>query len=309
MMEPTKIDLIIPTLNAAPYLEKLIKSLKSQKQPVDRIIVIDSGSTDKTTELALNLQAEVIKIDPQSFDHGATRNLAADHSTAEILIYMTQDAVAANSETIGHLIAPLQEKKTIAAYARQLAAKEASPSEKFLRLANYPPETLLKEASLIPQLGIKTFQNSNVCAAYRREEFEKLGRFPQPVVCNEDMLFAARAIFSGYRVAYCAEATVYHTHQLSLTQLFRRYFDIGASLSHDPRISKQGQAIEKGFEFLKNQLNYLKKQGKLIHVPLTLLETAAKYIGYQAGVHHTKIPSTLKKHLGANSLYWSKAGR
>jgi rhamnosyltransferase len=305
-MAPTKCSVIIPTHNAATLLEALVASLNAQNHPPEEIIIVDSASTDGTAELASRLGVKLISIEANSFDHGGTRNLGAATASADILIFITQDALPANSETIGRLISPLQQNRVVVSYARQLAAAEATPAEQFLRLANYPPQSQVKAAEDIPAQGIKTFQNSNVCAAYRRLEFESLGRFPAPVVCNEDMIFAARAIFSGFSVAYSADALVCHTHHLSPLQLFRRYFDIAASLQHEPRIQSLGRTETKGFEFLKNQIAYLRDQRKFSQMPRTLLETVAKYCGYKAGANHNRIPPSFKKHLGSNSIYWQK---
>ena len=304
MMEPIKISVIIPTLNAAAYLGNLIASLKNQEQQVDQIIIVDSGSNDGTKDLAADLGAEVLDITPGSFDHGATRNRAAVEARGNILVFMTQDALPANRETIGRLTEPLKEDLTIVSYARQVPADEASTSEKYLRLANYPPEALLKNKAAIEEMGIMTFQNSNVCAAYRRFEFEKLGRFPAPVVCNEDMIFAAKAIFQGYQVCYSADSLVRHSHDLSIKDLFKRYFDIAASLDHEPRIKILGQAEAKGIDFFKNQVKYLREQRKQHELPRVICETAAKYFGYKCGANHTRIPKKLKKNLGLNCAYW-----
>lgn len=308
-MAPTSLAVIIPTLNAASLLEKQVQALRDQTEKPGHILVVDSGSTDETVSLARHLEVDLLTIDPGSFDHGTTRNLGAEHTTAQTIIFMTQDALPVAKDTICNLVKPLCSDQVVVSYARQIAEITAAPGEKYLRLANYPPRSKLKSADDIPALGIKTFQSSNVCAAYRRAEFEALGCFPAPVVSNEDMLFAAKAIFAGYSVYYCAEALVNHTHHNNLLKLFRRYFDIAASLDHDPRVKACGNAEAKGFEFLKNQFVYLQKQKQLSYLPLALVESAAKYCGYKAGLMNSALPHRLNKHLGLNRSYWEKERR
>jgi rhamnosyltransferase len=301
---PIKISVIIPTLNAGPSFEKLLSSLQEQSAKPAEIIVIDSGSTDATCSTAQKYQARLILVEPGSFDHGATRNLAAEQASGDILVYMTQDALPAGSGTLQELIKPLQAEKTVLSYARQLAPIGAPLSDQFLRLANYPPRSALKSLAQVDELGIKTFQSSNVCAAYRRKEFEALGRFPAPVVCNEDMLFASKALYSGYQVAYTAEAQVWHSHSLGPVAKFKRYFDIAASLEHDPRLLQTGQAGKHGAAFMKEQLHYVWVRKKYQQLPLVIVESGAKYLGFKAGEHHSAIPRKLKKYLGLNSAYW-----
>ena len=305
-MEHTSLAVIIPVLNAEKYLEPLILSLQEQKRKADEILVIDSCSQDNTVKVAKQLAVDILVLKPGQFDHGATRNLGVSSTKSEVIIFMTQDAMPANKNTIFNLIKPLQHEKIVISYGRQVPCPDATPSEKFLRLSNYPPESIIKSAGSISSMGIRAFQNSDVCSAYKRREFEALGRFPEPVVCNEDMIMAARAIFAGYSVAYTADALVRHTHELSPGQLFKRYFDIAASLDLEPRIKEQAAAEKSGLDFFKKQLIFLRKQKKLSCLPRVVLETGAKYTGYKCGLKHRVFPAGLKKHLGMNRLYWSK---
>jgi len=314
--ERISISVIIPTLNAEKTLGALLERLKKQEQAIDEIIVVDSSSEDNTVEVAERYGAHLLHIKRDSFDHGGTRNYAAGEARGDILVFMTQDVLPVDTKTIGNLVKPLLNilpsgpadgsGDIIVSYARQIAFPQASLSEQYLRLANYPTTTRIKSREDIPELGIKAFQNSNACAAYDRKKFNTLGGFPQPIVCNEDMIFAARAILAGYRVSYTAEAVVWHTHQYNCRQLFRRYFDIAASLDHEPAIRQMGNAESKGLDFLKGQLGFLQEKKKLYFLPLLVLEAAGKFLGFKAGERHGLIPGKWKKYLGMNTLYWDR---
>jgi rhamnosyltransferase len=154
-------------------------------------------------------------------------------------------------------------------------------------------------------LGIGVFQNSNVCAAYRRKEFLLLGGFPSPVVCNEDMLVAAKAVLAGYKISYTAEAVVLHSHNYAYKDLFKRYFDIAASLDCEQVIRRVGKTEAKGYDFLIEQVKYLKARHKLRLLPQVLLEAVAKYTGYKLGERHSHIPEVCKKHFGLNKVFWT----
>lgn len=303
--EPTRISVIIPTLNAEDTISPIISKLCHQKKPVSEIIIVDSGSTDDTKELVENLGAKVLQVNPGSFDHGKTRNLAANYATGNILIFMTQDALPLDKELTLNLLKPLADPEVALSYARQVPASDASLSEQYLRLVNYPPLSKIKSKEDLPVMGINTFHCSNVCAAYRKNTFKALGGFPQPVVCNEDMIFSARAIKQGYKVAYTAEAKVQHSHDYGYTDLFKRYFDISASLDHQPDIRALGKAESRGFAFFTNQLQFFKEQKKTHMLPHVFLESGAKLLGFKAGASHTSIPQQFKKHFGLNRKYWS----
>lgn len=105
-----------------------------------------------------------------------------------------------------------------------------------MRGYNYPPASRVKSLEDLPELGIKTYFCSNVCCAYRREIYEALGGFIKHAIFNEDMLFAAKAIQAGYRIAYAAEARVIHSHNYTCGQYFHRNFDLGVSQADHPEV-------------------------------------------------------------------------
>ncbi|MBF0320592.1 MAG: glycosyltransferase [Nitrospirae bacterium] len=208
------ISVIIPTLNAAVTLEAIVGALTAQASPVKEIIVIDSASVDGTAALAGTLGCKVLTIAREEFNHGLTRNVAAQAATGDVLIFMTQDALPANDRLTAELLVPLKDPRTAASYARQIAAEDAAPIERFSREFNYPNVPIVKSLDILDERGIKTFFFSNVCSAIKRDIFIELGGF-QPAIMNEDMLFSSRLILSGYKVAYWPEAAVVHSHNYS----------------------------------------------------------------------------------------------
>lgn len=99
---------------------------------------------------------------------------------------------------------PLGEELVGVSYARQLPASDCDFIERYTRRFNYPEESRIKGKEDIPELGIKTFFCSNVCAAYRRDVYEALGGFSRRTIFNEDMILAGRMVQAGYKVAYAA---------------------------------------------------------------------------------------------------------
>ncbi len=306
-MALTDLSVIIPTLNAAGTLERLLSALQTQDYPITETLVIDSGSTDQTELIARKYNSTLLAINPEDFDHGATRNLAAGHSKSSILLFMTQDALPLQNSMISALLRPLADPGTALSYARQIAPEDTPLSEQFLRLANYPAEPATKTGADLPMLGIKTYFCSNACAAYNRKHFEALGGFPEPISANEDMLFAAKAIKAGLKIAYAADALVLHTHNYPPREKFKRYFDIGASLDNEPQIRSSRTTAQKGFSFLIDHLKFIRENGKYLLIPGALVEAIFKYLGFKTGSYHRSIPPKLKKYLGLNRQYWLKA--
>ena len=299
------ISVVIPTLNGAKSIGALLSSLKQQSVETE-LIVIDSASIDKTVAIAQAQGAKIIKIRREDFDHGATRNRAAREASGDILVFMTQDALPVNRFVVEHLTGALRVPGVAASYARQIARDDASPPETFVRAFNYPPEPLTKTKALIPTLGFKTFFFSNVCSSVRRDVFNRLGGFPEGVIMDEDMLFAARAINNGYGVAYVPEATVFHSHHYGWFRQFRRYFDIGASFRGHGNLLCVGTMGGEGMRFVREELRFLWKNGARFWIPYVLIELVCRYAGYTTGYHHPYVPRFLRRLMSLHRNFWDK---
>ena len=175
---------------------------------------------------------------PEDFDHGGTRDEGIRMSDADVIVCMTQDAVPADENLIAELTEKLGEDGIAAAYARQLPGEDCDILERYTRRFNYPPESLVKSSADLERLGIKTYFCSNVCAAYCREIYCELGGFESGTIFNEDMIYAAKLIKSGYSIAYCAKALhlVWQTDRKygtgQIHRLRRKKYDLPARLPH-----------------------------------------------------------------------------
>lgn len=283
-MNISDITVIIPTLNAALYIEKLLYSLSNQDLKVKEIIIIDSSSVDKTLEIAKRFNnVKTIVISKKAFNHGKTRNLAAMEANGEILMFMTQDALPVDNKLIRNLTEPLKNPDIAATFGRHIPRKDAPLPEIFARQFNYPAEGFIKGREDIQKLGIKTFFLSNACSAYRKGPFFEVGMFPQDVKANEDMLITAKLILQGYKVAYVPEAMIMHSHKYSLLKQFKRYYNIGASFKNREWILKYARPEKEGLRLIKTQIDFIIKKRKYQWIPYVLMESLAKYIGFRIG--------------------------
>jgi rhamnosyltransferase len=301
------VSVIIPTLEAGGALRRLIEALREQTLAPREIIVIDSASTDGTADLARACGVRVIGIDREDFDHGGTRNLAASHAVGEVLVFMTQDALPAHPEMLEELVRPLLSGERVAcAYARQVPRAEAGVLERLTRAYLYPEQPAVKRKSDLPRLGIRTFFCSNVCAAYRRDVFEQLGRFPAPVLFNEDLFFAAKCILADYGVAYAAGARVVHSHEYTLGQQFRRYFDNGVSMRGNDLVYAYSGVGRSGSGMVLAVARELVRMRRMRHIPRLIAESAAKFAGYQLGKRHRLLPAALCRRFSMHRGIWDR---
>lgn len=185
------VSVILPTLDAAGGIVALLAALKGQTRPPDEILVVDSGSTDDTAELARSHGARVISVPRDRFDHGGTRDAALRQTTGEFVLFLTQDALPAYERYIEHLLKPFADERVAAASGRQLPRPDARPYVRAVQQYRYPAQSQVWGAEDRQALGIRAYHLSDVCSAYRRSAYKAVGGFPHPLPTNEDMLIAA----------------------------------------------------------------------------------------------------------------------
>ena len=235
-----------------------------QTWPVHRLIVMNTGKENwKAAYEKTTIPMEVHHLTREEFDHGKTRDQAARMSRADYLLFMTQDALPEDCHLIEKLVEAMeQDEKIGAAYARQLPREDCRLMEQYTRQFNYPEESRVKWLADLPELGIKTYFCSNVCAMYRRELYLQLGGFVQKAIFNEDMIFAGELIQKGYGVAYAAEAKVVHSHNYSAIQQFHRNFDLAVSQADHPEVFAGIRSEGEGIRLVKKTAGWALQTGK-----------------------------------------------
>lgn len=300
--------MLVPTCNAGNQWQDWIAAYQQQSLKADEVIVVDSSSSDQTVKWAEDAGFSVHRISQVAFNHGGTRNQAAKFAEhfAGVIVFMTQDAILASPDSLANLLVPFADSEVAAVYGRQLPHQNATPLAAHARYFNYPAKSKVKSKEDIPMLGIKTAFMSNSFAAYRRSVFEELGGFPDNTILAEDMYLTANMVLEGYKVAYCAKATVFHSHNYTLKQEFQRYFDTGVFQRDQAWLQQTfGKAVSEGKKFMLSELKFLSKNAPHL-LPKALLSTFAKWAGFKLGYHYQKLPYAWCRWLSMHKGYWKK---
>jgi len=249
-----KVGLCVPTLNAGSEWKQWLSAYASQTISPEISLVIDSSSRDHTVEWAKEAGFIICQIDKAGFDHGATRQLAVNMMTdADVVIFLTQDAILSLNDSIERLLRPFKDVSVAAVCGRQLPRKQSTPIEAHARIFNYSSESYIRTKGDIGQYGLKTAFLSNSFSAYRVSALNQVGGFPENVIFGEDMYVATKLLLAGYKIAYTADACVYHSHDYSLIQEMKRYFDMGVFHAHEPWIKQElGGAEREGLRFIRS---------------------------------------------------------
>lgn len=302
-----KVSILIPTYNGGQLWTEVLNSINGQTYSFFKKIIVDSSSNDDTPKFAADHGFEVIRINKSDFNHGATRQQLVDASMdSDICLLLTQDAVLASPDSVEYIVKAFEDNSVGMAYGRQLPNPGAQALEKHARLFNYPPLSAVVSMNDFDRLGFKIFFSSNSFAAYRKDALKAVGGFPSDSIMGEDAIVAAKMLSAGFKKAYVAEATVYHSHSYTLTEEFKRYFD--TRVFHEQNmwmLEKYGKPTSEGLKFIKSELRFALK-----HSPMDIFKSiasiSAKWLGYTTGYFFKKIPDSFLKKLSMHSFYWKK---
>lgn len=304
------IDVIIPVYRPDGKLRKLLERLRRQTVQPGKILLMNTEKAYFDPKVLEGLEGiEVHHLSREEFDHGRTRHEATAYSDADILVFMTQDAMPKDRYLLEKLIQPLEHGEASVSYARQLAASDCRELERYTRSFNYPEKSEVKSAADLPRLGIKTFFCSNVCAAYMRSDYEEMGGFIRRTIFNEDMIMAGAMIKAGKRIAYAAEAQVVHSHNYTGLMQFHRNFDLAVSQADHPEIFADVRSESEGIRLVKETARHFLKEGKPWLIGELVWKSGWKFLGYRLGKNYRKLPARLVRLCTMNPAYWEDSGK
>ncbi len=305
----SKVGLIVPTLNAGKLWEDWLKAFDRQTRRPDRLLVIDSSSSDETVALASANGFAVQVIPKGNFNHGGTRQFGISLlPEVDFIVFMTQDALLASHDAIERLLAAFADDGVGAAYGRQLPHRDAGPIAAHARLFNYPPECQVRGLEDRSRYGIKTAFISNSFAAYRRGALLQAGGFPGNTIMNEDTFVAGKMLLLGWKIAYCADAQVHHSHDYRYLEEFRRYFDIGVFHARSSWLQLIFGAVSgEGRRYVLSECRYLFAHAPWL-IPSAVLHTGLKWLGFKLGSSlHSALPKAVKRRFSLHQAYWLRA--
>jgi glycosyltransferase involved in cell wall biosynthesis len=255
----TSVSVVIPVKDGERYLEALLRAVQAQGDV--EVLVIDSGSRDRSLEIARAAGVELLEIEPDDFGHGKTRNLGAERTSGELICFLTQDAEPVGGWLAAHRQAFELDERVGAAYGPHLPRPDTSPMiarELETFFAGFSPSG----EPTLQALGDPEFL-SNVNASYRRECWEEI-RFAD-VEYSEDQAFGRALFEAGWLKVYHPRAAVVHAHDYGTIGFMRRYFDeyrgLRETTGHVEPLPGRAAAREVR-ELVEGDLGWLRERGR-----------------------------------------------
>jgi len=209
------VSIIIRTYNEERHLSELLTAIRDQERAWGdvEIIIVDSGSTDRTLPVAESFNCRITHISKKDFNFGRSLNQGCLLSSGDILVFISGHCVPQGRHWLTRLIEPLISGDAIYSYGRQIGRDTTKFSEYQVFEKYYPSE------SKIPQEG---FFCNNANAALMKSAWEDTN-FDEGLTGLEDMHLAKKLVAKGKSVAYVAEAGVYHIHHETWRNIKVRY--------------------------------------------------------------------------------------
>jgi rhamnosyltransferase len=298
-------SVLVLTKNEASNISLCLEAIFSQEYDREfEVVVVDSGSTDATVEIARGYPVRIEQIRPESFHHARTRNFAATLASGNVLVYLAADARPASKKWLQPLVADFADPRVGAVYGRHLP-KAGSSSERRVALSSlYGDSRIVKSPGDKVMLGYKYYHFSTVNAAIRKSTWEAT-KFPDDLKVFEDVAIAKRILDSGWTIIYEPEAAVCHSHDYPFRTLFRRYFDIGVVYQRLGIWSKNSRrAVRKdGWRALRKKIGNLPSGEGIVCTASSILKDVTKFAAIELGRNERVLPRSFKKKLSQFGLF------
>jgi rhamnosyltransferase len=306
------ISVVIPVKDGGADLVRCLDAIARQQVDEEvEVVVVDSGSTDGSVEVARWHGARVHEIPPEEFNHGRTRNLGAELARGDVLAFTSQDAFAADEHWLALLVAPLRsDLEATGVYGRQLPHEGATPPEQYFLDFLYGPEPRVQRWEGPGEPTFEATLFSNVNAAMPRAVWSEF-RFVDDLIMSEDQEWSRRVLLAGRTLVYEPRAVVHHSHAYTVAGAFRRFFDSGVSAerSYASGGAAPGSALRgAAARYARGEVAWLWRTGRRRWIPYTAAYELAKFSGLQLGRRHRHLPLALKRRFSALSAYWDEGG-
>lgn len=210
---PNCCSLVIRAYNEEKHIGRLLEGVEHQTIQSVEVILVDSGSTDRTVEIARSHGARIVRIEPQEFTFGRSLNLGIQQATQDLVVIASAHVYPVYPDWLERLLAPFEDEKIALTYGKQRGNEQSFFSERQIFLQWYDEQTNLRQSH--------PFCN-NANAAIRRALWQE-HPYDETLSGLEDIAWAKWALEQGYQIAYVAEAEIVHVHQESPRGVYNRY--------------------------------------------------------------------------------------
>lgn len=208
-----KISVVIRAYNEEAHIGRLLLGITAQRQKPHEIILVDSGSTDRTVEIARRFDVRVVPIDKHEFTFGRALNRGCAAASGDVLLFASAHVYPVYDTWLEKLVVPFTDDRVALVYGRQVGNEVTKFSEHQIFARWFPA------LSTCPQRSY--FCNNANCAVRLSKWTEQ--PYDETLTGLEDLAWAKAAQAAGNWIAYVADAPVAHVHDETWEQIQNRY--------------------------------------------------------------------------------------
>lgn len=206
-------SIIVRCFNEEEHIGRLLYGIMRQTMEDREIVIVDSGSTDRTLEVARRFPVRVVHIEPGEFTFGRALNLGCSAAEGRFLVFASAHVYPVYDDWLESLLAPFEDARIAAVYGKQRGGETTKYSERQIFRRLFPEESIQVQAT--------PFCNNANCAI-RRELWEEV-RYNEQLTGLEDLEWARRVMERGHRISYAADAEIVHVHDETPDQVRNRH--------------------------------------------------------------------------------------
>jgi rhamnosyltransferase len=219
-----KISVVIRTYNESKHLGALLEGIQNQQLGEHSVetVIVDSGSTDGTLDIAARFPVNVVGIRKEDFSFGRSLNIGCAAATGDVLVFVSGHCIPVDEHWLAELVKPIADGICVSTYGRQIGDDTSHFSERQIFGKYFPAQDKL------PQEG---FYCNNANAAVLKSVWSR-HRYDEELTGLEDMHLAKQLVAQGHKIGYTAKACVYHLHSETWAQVRRRFEREAIALQH-----------------------------------------------------------------------------
>lgn len=214
--ERPAVTVLIRTKNEEQYIGRTLSVIFSQTYKEFEVLIVDSGSTDKTLEVAKQYPVRIYEIKPEEFTYGYSLNYGFQRASGKYVVNLSAHALPLSDDWLETLIADCDDERVAAVMSNNLPCPDCNPFDKrgLLKKFNIPKQEIS---------GGPPYIFANYGSVIRRSVWEKV-HYNETLSYAEDHDWALRVEALGYKIIYEPDAKTYHSHNETLRQIYRRSY-------------------------------------------------------------------------------------
>jgi len=215
-MEEETVSILIRTKNEERYIGKTLSAIFSQTYKNCEVLIVDSGSTDLTLKIARKYAVRIYEIKPEDFTFGYSLNYGFQRARGKYVVCLSAHALPLSKDWIKTVIANFSDDNVAAVMTKTLPWPDCNPFDR---------RGLIKKFNIKKQ-EIKEgppFIFGNYGSAISRDVWHKIP-FDESLSYSEDYDWIKKVRQLNYRIIYEPDAKVYHSHNETIKQIYRRYY-------------------------------------------------------------------------------------